>query len=368
MNENMSIYKKDWKEAKQRMTDWWQGKKLDRPAASVIAPIQAGEKPELYPDKALKIDRIPDKYTDFDTVFQNLRYRLSNTFWGGEAFPWHYIYFGPLFHVTYFGANPDFKQNTTWYDTCFDSLDDILDFNFNEDNRWWMLFQEMTKRSASQSRGQYLVKTGSVTALIDTLSILLGSERLLLAMASEPEKVKAALGKLMPYGKVIYDRLYSITNPVNNGSIDWMGLWCPGKVLTTQCDLSVMISPQMFDEFVKDDLQSTYDYVDYGIYHLDGKEEIRHLDILLSMDKIKLIQWVPSKLYGDTDNRDPMKWIPLFRRIQAAGKKVLIICPPERITPLLKCIDRDLAYLRVRCPDLETAHQALRDLEHSAKQ
>ena len=130
-------------------------------------------------------------------------------------------------------------------------------------------------------------------SFIDTLSILLGSERLLLAMASEPEKVKAALGKLMPYGKVIYDRLYSITNPVNNGSIDWMGLWCR-KVLTTQCDLSVMISPQMFDEFVKDDLQSTYDYVDYGIYHLDGKEEIRHLDILLSMDKIKLIQWVPS--------------------------------------------------------------------------
>lgn len=34
----MSVYKPDWEEARQRMTDWWNGKKTDRAPASVTAP------------------------------------------------------------------------------------------------------------------------------------------------------------------------------------------------------------------------------------------------------------------------------------------------------------------------------------------
>jgi hypothetical protein len=62
-----------------------------------------------------------------------------------------------------------------------------------------------------------------------------------------------------------------------------MGIWSPKRVMTTQCDLCVMISPKHFSEFVGEDLESTYAYVDHGIYHLDGEEEIKHLDTLLSI-------------------------------------------------------------------------------------
>jgi hypothetical protein len=51
--------------ARQRMTDWWQGKALDRPVASVTAPANGSK-------GAGVINRTPDKYTDFDTVFHNL--------------------------------------------------------------------------------------------------------------------------------------------------------------------------------------------------------------------------------------------------------------------------------------------------------
>jgi hypothetical protein len=123
----------------------------------------------------------------------------------------------------------------------------------------------------------------------------------------------------------------------------------------------------MFEEFVKDDLISTYDYVDYGIYHLDGEGEIKHLPCLLSIEKIHLIQWVPSAKVGCPSYADPLNWIDLFRWIQDAGKSVLVYCPPERVAPLLSKIDRDRVYLSVSCPDEDTALGVLRDLDRAGR-
>ena len=97
MNGSMSVYKPDWLEAKERMTDWWAGKKLDRVAANVRAPVKSGS-------NLTYINKSPEKYTDFDTVFNNLDCTLRGTFWGGEAFPHHFVYFGPMYTLTYFGA------------------------------------------------------------------------------------------------------------------------------------------------------------------------------------------------------------------------------------------------------------------------
>ena len=119
----------------------------------------------------------------------------------------------------------------------------------------------------------------------------------------------------------------------------------------------------MFDEFVFDDLKAAYDQVDIGMYHLDGEEEIKHLDSLFKLDKIRMIQWVPSTLPGEPSYSDPLNWIDLFKRIQNSGRSVFIYTPHHQVKELLNKIDRDLVFLRVYCPDEEAAHQVLRDLE-----
>jgi hypothetical protein len=128
-----------------------------------------------------------------------------------------------------------------------------------------------------------------------------------------------------------------------------------------------MISPKMFDEFVYEDMNSSYEYVDHGIYHLDGEEEIMHLDSMLKMEKLKLVQWVPSTRVNEPNYQDPMNWIPLFRKIQEAGKSVLINCPYQRVTELLDKIDRDKVYLSISCPDEKTALKTLKNMEKAGK-
>ncbi len=182
-------------------------------------------------------------------------------------------------------------------------------------------------------------------------------------MLEEPTKLKAVRDRIAVYGKETFDELYDITNGGREGVIDWMGVWSHRKVCATQCDLSVMISPEMFREFVKEDLESSYSFVDYGIYHLDGEEQIMHLDTLLSIEKLKLIQWVPSTQVGNPTYGDPLNWIDLFKRIQDAGKSVLIYCPPERVRELLTKIARDKVFLDITCPDEKSARQTLLELE-----
>ena len=61
--------------------------------------------------------------------------------------------------------------------------------------------------------------------------------------------------------------------------------------------------------------------------------------------------------------QDPMDWIDLFRRIQEAGKKVLIYCPADRVRPLLHRISKLNVCLGISCPDQTAADRILAELD-----
>jgi hypothetical protein len=182
-------------------------------------------------------------------------------------------------------------------------------------------------------------------------------------MMDEPAAILAARDRMMAWSRQTFDEGWAMLKDRQEGGIDWMSLWAPGRVVSSQCDMCAMISPAMFREFVVPELSDLYHHVDYGIYHLDGPDAIRHLDALLSIEKLHLIQWVPGARQGEPHFGDPLNWIPLFRRIQDGGKKVIIYPRPEQVKPLLDKIARDRVYLSVGCPDEATAQGVLRELD-----
>ena len=63
------------------------------------------------------------------------------------------------------------------------------------------------------------------------------------------------------------------------------------------------------------DLDACCDELDYAFYHLDGRGQIAHLDQLLSLARLRGIQWVPG------DGQPPADcWLPLLKRIRDGGK------------------------------------------------
>jgi 5-methyltetrahydrofolate--homocysteine methyltransferase len=91
-----------------------------------------------------------------------------------------------------------------------------------------------------------------------------------------------------------------------------------------QSDFSYMISPAMFERFVLPDLMECCEALDHPFYHLDGKGEIPHLDHLLSIQRLKGIQWVP----GD-GQPPPDCWLPLLQRIRTGGKLCQVSVSPQ---------------------------------------
>jgi hypothetical protein len=130
-----------------------------------------------------------------------------------------------------------------------------------------------------------------------------------------PDEVETATQQITGFWLRYYGELHAITQKNGRGTTPWAPIWAPGRCYMLQSDFSAMISPKMFERFVLPDLVACCQALDFSFYHMDGKGQIPHLDLLLSIDELQGIQWIP----GD-GQPPPEAWMPLLERIRRAGK------------------------------------------------
>ena len=111
--------------------------------------------------------------------------------------------------------------------------------------------------------------------------------------------------------------LYDLFRDEVGGSCYWA--WAPGRLSKLQCDFSAMISPDMFAEFMVPVLTEMTERISYTMYHWDGPGAIPHLDHLLSIPALDMIQWTPGAGVPPADDET---WWPLYHRIVDGGKKL----------------------------------------------
>ena len=79
----------------------------------------------------------------------------------------------------------------------------------------------------------------------------------------------------------------------------------------------------------------------HNIFHLDGKGMLRHLDRVLEQPEIHAIQWVQG-VGGDLPI---LQWLPVIRKIQAAGKGVVVDLQLDELEPLMSAMRPDGLFL-----------------------
>lgn len=100
-----------------------------------------------------------------------------------------------------------------------------------------------------------------------------------------------------------------------------------------QCDFSALISPAHFEEFCLPEIQRQCAMLDTSIYHLDGPDAIRHLDMILEIKDLDAVQWVAG-----AGKPGAKGWLPLLQRIQKAGKSVIVATPPGDVQEILSVL------------------------------
>lgn len=347
-------YKNDWDMAKKRLTAFWNRDIVDRCCVSVKA-YEKVDDPIVYLEPQTDEERV-QHWTDPELIIKRNRIRMEHTYYGGEAFPAIFVNLGASGHAGFFKGEKHHFGDSVWF---FPSLEDPDTLEFDENSFMYRKTLELAEAYAADSRGDYIVSMPDTSGNADALSHLMGPEELLPAMLEEPESVQRALKKIETAYERIMREVYDIVRDVNEGGscIDWLSTWAPGFHAQMQSDMSVMISNPMFKEFVMPELQRQCEFLEYPLYHFDGIEQVRHLDDLLSIPNLRAIQW--TQVAGQPPCTD---FIPELRKIQAAGKNLLIIIRPDQIETLMENLSSRGLFLVTTAPSKEDADAIIKQV------
>ena len=292
----------------ERMIAFWEHGETDRALASIM--VQPKEFRPLYSGHR--------QYYDADAIDALMRHEVENTLYFGDAFPAYLPYFGTSGVAELVGCTAEYTHRTVWFEPCLDEPDaSKIEYCHPEIFRRQ---KELTARLCELANDDYFVTVGDNCSIMDGLASIRGSEELLLDMITDPEFVTEAVEKLLPIYKETQEELFQTVEKNNHGCIhSWMQLWAPRRMAQLQCDMSVMISKEHFDRFVMPELEETTAFLDNAIYHLDGQEQIRHLDSLLSLKHLHAIQWQPV-----AGQPKVSEFIPYLQKIQQAGKGLML--------------------------------------------
>lgn len=209
------------------------------------------------------------------------------------------------------------------------------------------------RRSVERGKGKWITGYPDLHSGIDALSAIRRSDRLSMDLLLNPEPVRRAMRQMTQLFKDVVDETSRIILPAGQGTSNWTMGWSAQKFLCIgQNDFSCMIGPEMFREFLLDDTLETTHYVERSLYHLDGPNATQHLLTLCEIERLNGIQWVPGDGYLGA-----ARWIPLMRKIQAAGK-LLTMCPATAEDALICCRELDIRSLYLWVFDLKTSEEA----------
>jgi len=370
-------YKPDWPKAKERMIAWWKGEIIDRCCIAVTSPRKGSnrppypslmEGPHLVDQEGIAdndMEAIKSWWADPETVYKRMITWFENTYWGGEAIPRTYLNWGASAMCGFFGSEPQFTKKTVWYPkiiTDWKTFDLKVDFR----SSWtYRRIIEITKLFVERCNERYFVGVPESGNVIDDLSLMRGMEELVFDMMGDvPDAILRSIMKTM--GKVwidYHETIYNLTYECNDhgGVLPWMGTWAPGRHDQMACDFSSLLSPTLFNKWVVFEIKEIYSsWCEYRTYHLDGPDALKHLDTLISLPEIHTIQWTPG---AGNPTAGSGRWIPYYKRIQAAGKNLFLIAPINDVEALLTQLSPNGLFICTQADSEEEAKDLLKKVE-----
>ena len=321
-----------WDKVREVYGLWWEGR-LERPILPVA--LQGRDPGRSKPDTSLLSQtNCTDLSIPAKDLIDRIDYELSQVVFLGDAFPYFNMHvFGPGVAAAFLGAEIDNSTGRVWFHPKKLLPITELHFEYDPDNIWLNRLREIYREGMKRWQGQVLMGMTDLGGALDILSTFRPSENLLLDLYDYPEEVKRLTWELSGLWKRFYRELNDVLQPVNPGYSDWSQIYSdkPGYIL--QCDFSYMIGPDMFDEFVKPELESMCSYLSHSFYHLDGVGQLPHLDSILAIRELGGVQWVPG------DGKPPQShWPEVYRRIQSAGKNSQFWGGFDGLDTLVSCL------------------------------
>ena len=212
---------------------------------------------------------------------------------------------------------------------------------FSRDNVYFRKIEELTRVGLEKSAGRFSVGYTDLHGSLDCAADWRDPQRLCIDLIDCPGKVHELVRLANENFLAVYDHFDAVLKAAGQLSATWMGIPSRGKMHVSSCDFTAMTSTAVFCEFYLPSLLAEVEQTSDNIFHLDGKGMLRHLDRILEIPQIQAIQWVQ----GVGDDLPILQWLPVIRRIQAAGKGVVVDFQLDELEPLIAAMEPEGLYL-----------------------
>ena len=318
------IFKKGMQNTINTYEKWW-NKELDRGLIPVVlcngdtdktAPIIPGHKPGTF---GCTQAMFADLSVTPKQIIDSCDYALSRQEHLGDAYPFVNMDFsGPGIGAVYMGAHLEVSEGNIWF--FGPNVKDIRDIqvSYDPNNIWLERSKEIIREGTKRWGDDVLIGTPDIGGGIDILASFRGTHQLLLDLYDNPEEVSRLVKEIGDLWQIYFDELTALTN---KGKLytNWAAILSTKSSQMLQADFAYMISTEMFDEFVRPELAERCAALERACFHLDGPGQIPHLDSLLSIDGMSLIQWIPGA--GTTPVN---RWTGLYEKVLNSGKHLQV--------------------------------------------
>ncbi len=346
--------KPDFDQAIDRIYAWYEQQVIDRP------PVRFSRHNALYADadavaQARYADR-KDWWFDADYQMERFLRGFRNKRFLGETFPLFWPNLGPNVFAGCCGSPLVFGEVTTWAEPILADYAQPLMLDWQSE--YLAKLDELTMRALELAPGQFLVGYTDLHPGIDWLAALRGTEPLLYDLYDNPDDVERILAANTADFIAFYDHFDTLLKAHKQPSISWMEIPSFGRMHIPSCDFATMVSPRHFGQYIWPGLAAECLAMTHNIFHMDGKGVAHHLDAILELPNVQAIQWVQ----GVADDLPIMQWTGLIRRIQTAGKSVVVDLQLDELDPFMNEIRPEGIFICVSTDSEEQEHDVLRKL------
>ncbi|NLG27542.1 MAG: hypothetical protein GX557_06500 [Chloroflexi bacterium] len=319
----------DWDRIERDYRAWW-AHELDRPLVQVTG---AERDPHVDYRPVLNFYARYPLDLPASQAIADITPHLEATRWYGDAYPNHWVNFGPGIMAGFLGAQVHPDKHSVWFSPRTECGLADLRPAFDPANPWWLRVQEWTRAALEAWEGQVQIGCTDIGGNLDIIASLRTTQGLLYDLYDASEDLSRVSREVTRLWLRYYDALDALIHPVCRGRDCWTSIWSAETAYMLQCDFSYMISPAMFERYVVPDLTACSEHLGAAFYHLDGPGELPHVDLLCDIPRLRGIQWIS----GD-GQAPPEKWPGLLAHIRERGKLVQLFVSAQGALEIVRAI------------------------------
>ncbi len=324
--------KPDFDECMARINAWYEQKIVDRP------PVRFHHHNVEYERQRAVAGswKAPeDRWLDVEFQVKTFLRSLEGAQFLGETFPVFWPNLSAVVYNLFLGQAADFDDMTAWTHPWVTDPEAPPPLQVQWEGRYFRTVEALTRRGLELGQGRFLVGYTDMYAGIDCTAALRGTEAMCLDMVVRPKQLQELIERVFREYPAVYDHFDRCLKQHGQLSVTWMNLPSYESFNVLACDFAVNISPRHFEAFCLPILRCEAALFRHNVFHMDGPGVARHLDSILTLPNLVAVQWAQ----GSNANAPILQWVPLIRKIQQAGKSVIVDLQVAEVDSFVKAVD-----------------------------